>query len=102
MPKYYDFMVCGYFLYFTFHCVVEAMHVHASDRRLTEVGSAKFFVKGNGDTVIKEQGNLKDKQLRIIREFIKENYKEMYLKWSQMSDQGFYGEQLTDMGMDPI
>ncbi|GKG75532.1 DUF4160 domain-containing protein [Parabacteroides sp. AM58-2XD] len=92
MPKYYDFMVCGYFLYFTSHCVVEAMHVHASDRRLTEVGSAKFFVKGNGDTVIKEQGNLKDKQLRIIREFIKENYKEMYLKWSQMSDQGFYGE----------
>ena len=72
--------------------MVEAMHVHASDRRLTEVGSAKFFVKGNGDTVIKEQGNLKDKQLRIIREFIKENYKEMYLKWSQMSDQGFYGE----------
>lgn len=92
MPKYYDFMVCGYFLYFTSHCVVEAMHVHASDRRLTEVGSAKFFVKGNGDTVIKEQGNLKDKQLRIIREFIKENYKEMYLKWSQMSEQGFYGE----------
>lgn len=92
MPKYYDFMVCGYFLYFTSHCVVEAMHVHASDRRFTEVGSAKFFVKGNGDTVIKEQGDLKDKQLRIIREFIKENYKEMYLKWSQMSDQGFYGE----------
>lgn len=92
MPKYYDFMVCGYFLYFTSHCVVEAMHVHAGDRRLTEVGSAKFFVKGNGDTVTKEQGDLKDKQLRIIREFIKENYKEMYLKWSQMSDQGFYGE----------
>lgn len=92
MPKYYDFMICGYFLYFTSHCVVEAMHVHASDRRLTEAGSAKFFVKGNGDTVIKEQGDLKDRQLRIIREFIKENYKEMYLKWSQMSEQGFYGE----------
>ena len=90
MPKYYDFMVCGYFLYFTSHCVVEAMHVHASDRRLTEVGSAKFFVKGNGDTVIKEQGNLKDKQLRIIREFIKENYKEMYIHWLQYSNNGFY------------
>lgn len=84
-------MICGYFLYFTSHCVIEAMHVHASNRRLSEVGSAKFFVKGNGDTVIKEQGDLKDKQLRIICEFIKENYKEMYLKWSQMSDQGFYG-----------
>lgn len=92
MPKYYDFMICGYFLYFTSHCIVEAMHVHASDRRLTEAGSAKFFVKGNGDTVIKERGVLNDKQLRVIQEFIKDNYKDMYLKWSQMSDQGFYGE----------
>ena len=70
MPKYYDFMICGYFLYFTSHCIVEAMHVHASDRRLTEAGSAKFFVKGNGDTVIKERGALNDKQLRVIQEFI--------------------------------
>lgn len=45
MPKYYDFMICGYYLYFTSHCIVEAMHVHASDRRLTESGSAKLFVK---------------------------------------------------------
>ncbi len=41
-------------LYFISHCVVEAMYVHASDRRLTEVGSTKFFVKRNGDTIIKE------------------------------------------------
>lgn len=59
---------------------------------MTEAGSAKFFVKGNGDTLIKERGTLNDKQLRVIQEFIKDNYKEMYLKWSQMSDQGFYGE----------
>ena len=26
MPKYYDFMICGYYLYFTSHCIVEAMH----------------------------------------------------------------------------
>lgn len=38
MPKYYDFMICGYYLYFTSHCIVEAMHVHASDRHLTESG----------------------------------------------------------------
>ena len=25
MPKYYDFMICGYYLYFTSHCIVEAM-----------------------------------------------------------------------------
>ena len=31
------------------------MHVHASDRRLTEQGSAKLFVKGNGDTIVKDK-----------------------------------------------
>lgn len=67
MPKYFDFMICGYYLYFTSHCVIEAMHVHASDRHLTEVGSAKLFVKGNGDTEVKVRGRLTDKELRIIR-----------------------------------
>lgn len=90
MPKYYEFMICGYYLYFTSHCVIEAMHVHASDRRMTEAGLAKLFVRGNGDTEVKERGMLTDKELRIIREFIKENYKEMYIKWSSMSPNGFY------------
>ena len=67
-----------------YHCIVEAMHVHASDRHLTESGSAKLFVMGNGDTIVKEQGVLTNKELRIIREFIKDNYQEMFLKWSEM------------------
>ena len=83
-------MICGSYLYFTSHCIIEAMHVHASDRHLTETGSAKLFVLGNGDTEVKNRGMLTDKQLRIIREFIKDNYKEMYIKWSLMSNQGFY------------
>lgn len=90
MPKYYDFMICGYYLYFTSHCIIEAMHVHASDRRLTETCSAKMFVKSNGETEVKSRGKLTDKELRIIREFIKDNYKEMYVKWSSMSNKGFY------------
>lgn len=53
MPKYFDFKVCGYFLYFTSHCIIECVHVHASDARLTEAGSAKFFVKSDGSTVLK-------------------------------------------------
>lgn len=92
MPKYYEYKVCGYYLYYTSHCVIEAMHVHASDRKLTESGSAKFFVKSNGETTVEESGILSDKEVRIIREFIKENYKEMYLKWTEKSDRGFYGE----------
>ena len=68
------------------------MHVHASDRHLTESGSAKLFVKGNGDTIVKERGVLTDKELRIIREFVKDNYQEMFMKWSEMSSNGFYGD----------
>lgn len=91
MPKYYEFMVSGYFLYFTSHCVVEAMHVHASDRQLTETGSAKFFVKSDGSSIVQNKGVLKDTDIRVIQEFIKDNYKEMYLKWSEKSSKGFYG-----------
>lgn len=90
MPKYYEFMICGYFLYFTSHCIVEAMHVHASDKKLTEVGSAKFFVKNNGDTIVQHKGTLTDKEINTIREFIKDNYKDMYIRWSSMSDNGFH------------
>lgn len=92
MPKYYAFKICGYYLYFTSHCIVEAMHVHASDSKLTEAGSAKFFVMGNGDTRLQNRGVLTDGEIKAIREFIKENYLDMYLKWSSKSDIGFYGE----------
>lgn len=90
MPKYYDFKVCGYYLYFTSHCIVECMHVHASDRKLTEGGSAKLFVHSDGSTHITERGIASDRELRIIQEFIQENYQEMYMKWAQLSDTGFY------------
>lgn len=92
MPKYYEFKVCGYYLYYTSSCIVEAMHVHASDRKLTEAGSAKFFVKGNGDTTVEKQGILSDQEVRKIRKFIKRNYMEMYLKWTELANTDFYGE----------
>lgn len=91
MPKYYEFKVCGYYLYYTAHCVIEAMHVHASDKKLSEAGSAKFLVKSNGETLVQDKGILSDREIRIIREFIKENYREMYLKWSEKSNTGFWG-----------
>ena len=67
MPKYYEFKVCGYYLYYTASCVIEAMHVHASDRKLTEAGLAKFFVKSNGDTTVEKQGTLTEREARKIR-----------------------------------
>lgn len=66
------------------------MHVHASDRKLTEAGSAKFFVKGNGDTILQHRGILTDTEIRKIQKFIKEHYQEMYLKWSEYSQNGYY------------
>lgn len=92
MPKYYSFKVCGYYLYFTSHCIIEAMHVHASDTQLTESSSAKFFVMSNGDTTVENRGVLNAKEISKIREFIKENYRDMYIKWSSFSDKGFFGE----------
>lgn len=90
MPKYYDFKVAGYYLYFTSFCVVECMHVHASDSKLTEGGSAKFFVKSNGDAVLQNRGILNDREIARISEFIKDHYQEMYLRWLQYSDKGYY------------
>lgn len=90
MPKYYEFKVAGYYLYFTSFCVVECMHVHASDSKLTEAGSAKFFVQGNGDSVLQNRGILTDREISKIQEFIKENYEKMYEKWAQYSENGFY------------
>ncbi len=92
MPKYYQFKVAGYYLYFTSFCVVECMHVHASDKALTEAGSAKFLVKANGDCELQNKGILNDREIRKIRAFIKDNYKEMYLKWAQYSENSFYGD----------
>ncbi len=90
MPKYYEYMVAGYYLYFTSYCTVECMHVHASDKQLSEGGSAKFFVKENGDTVLQNRGRLSDREIFKIQRFIKKNYQEMFMKWSKYSENGFY------------
>ena len=93
MPKYYQFQIAGYYLYYTSHCIIECMHVHASDRKLTEAGSAKFFVNSDGSTVLQNRGILNVREIRIIQEFIKINYLEMFEKWSQDSEKGFYDKQ---------
>ena len=48
MPKYLRDKIANHYLYFTSQCIVEAMHVHASDKHLTEADSAKFFVRADG------------------------------------------------------
>lgn len=52
----------------------------------------KVFVRDNGDTVLQERGILTDREISKIQKFIKQNYQEMYLKWSAYSEQGFYNK----------
>lgn len=51
-----------------------------------------IFVKDNGDTVLQNRGILNDREIRKIQEFIKQNYQEMYLKWSEYSIESYYGQ----------
>ena len=92
MPKYFAEKVFGHWLYFTSHCILEAMHVHASrDSRLREKGAAKFFVYADGSTRLMEQGTLAAREVPLVQDFIKQHYLEMFAKWSELSDTGFYG-----------
>ena len=34
------------------------MHVHARDSQMTKAGSGKLFVNENGDSVVKNKGNI--------------------------------------------
>ena len=90
MPKYYPYKVYGYYLYYTSFCVIECMHVHASDSRLSESGSAKFFVRSDGSTVVQKKGILTDIEIHKLQGFISEHYLEMYEMWKTDSDNGFY------------
>lgn len=92
MPKYFSFKVAGYYLYYTMACVIECMHVHASDAKLTEAGSAKLFVKPDGETIIQHQGRVSEADMRKIQKYIRLNHETMFATWSQHSEHGYYGE----------
>ena len=92
MPKYFAEKVCGQWLYFTSHCRMEAMHVHASkDSRLREIGAAKFFVLADGSSRMMAQGTLRDCDVSQIQAFIKQHHAEMFAKWSERSAMGYFG-----------
>lgn len=92
MPKYFRDRIAGHYLYFTSQCIVEAMHVHASDKHLTESSSAKFFVRNDGTSVLQKRGDLTDSQITTIQKFIKENYLDMYKTWKDFGGGDFYSK----------
>lgn len=90
MPKYFRDRIADHYLYFTSQCIVEAMHVHASDKKMTEGGSAKFFVRSDGSSVMQNRGDLTDREINIIQKFIKENYLDMYKTWKSYGGGEFF------------
>lgn len=63
-----------------------------NDARLTEGGSAKLFVKPDGDTIIQHKGKVSDADMRKIQKYIKLNHETMFEMWSRNSEYGYYGE----------
>ncbi len=92
MPKYTNDIVAGYVLYFTSKCVIEAMHVHASEKDMSKTNSAKLYVYDNGDTKVERSGSVVDADMEKIRKYIKLNYEKMYAKWKEYSSNGFYSK----------
>ena len=90
MPKYYRDKIANHYLYFTSTCIIEAMHVHAGDKKLKEYNSAKFFVRADGSSVLQHRGDLTDSEINIISRFIKENYKDMYQTWKDFGGGDYY------------
>lgn len=90
MPKYFRDKIADHYLYFTSQCIVEAMHVHASDKHMTENDSAKFFVRADGSSLMQKRGDLNDSQISKIQKFIKENYLNMYKTWKDFGGGEFY------------
>ena len=43
-----------------------------------------------GKAVVQNRGVLNEREIAKISDFIKEHYQEMYLRWSQYSEKGFY------------
>lgn len=65
---------------------------YAFERKLTEAGSAKFFVKANGDAILQNRGILTDREINKITQFIKANYQDMYITWANYSKNGYFGK----------
>ena len=49
-------------------------------------------MKKDGSTVVQKKGILSDREIRVIQEFIKDHYLEMYKMWKTDSDKGVYEE----------
>lgn len=90
MPKYFTFKICGYYLYFTTSCIDEPIHIHISDTKLSEKGSAKLWLHCDGTTTIQNSGTISDRDMNMIRKFIHKNINTIENKWKEHSNNTNY------------
>ena len=70
-----------------FVTLFDAQIVHGAEYRARSIRA-----NTKSETVVTSRGILTDREISKIQKFIKQNYQEMYLKWSAYSEQGFYNK----------
>lgn len=89
MPKYVQFKVGGFWLYYTSKCLGEGIiHVHANeDQSLRRAQALKFWVYSDGSSKLldydKSLISITDKQIKEIQTWIKENIGIIEKLWMQ-------------------
>ena len=79
-------------IYFTAHDYEEPTHAHASLKK-REIGAAKFWVYKDGSTKIAAKGNLDEREIRRIQNFLKNNYMILFSEWeTEFKVLRIYGE----------
>ena len=49
-----------------------------------------YAFTSDGDSALQYRGILNDREIAKISDFIKDHYQEMYIRWSQYSEKGYY------------
>ena len=71
--------------------VLEALSfLHAEGVAHCRISGENFFVREDGSSYVQERGRLTDHEISVIQRFIARHYKEMYKRWSEDSENGFY------------
>ncbi|MCL2016304.1 MAG: DUF4160 domain-containing protein [Defluviitaleaceae bacterium] len=84
MPKIFKNKVAGYFLYFDSSCLEEPAHLHTSESpKLIYAGNAKIWVFPDGNTKIQYAGDVPEKSLRLIQDYLSNHYLEFFELWSK-------------------
>ena len=72
-------IVCGYAFSQTEEGFIRVVYLHPPYHALVMTSEGEVT-----------ETNMDDIEISIVREFVKDNYQEMFLKWSEMSNNGFY------------